>query len=89
MSFSSHKLFIYAHKFIGNESIKIRVFQGAKEMGNQWVPFHQASEILELSAGVKFIYLTCHDVNKRHMTEEDIIHWLSLGDIHFIFKRLD
>ena len=52
-------------------------------MGNQWVPFHQASEILELSAGVKFIYLTCHDVNKRHMTEEDIIH-----DIYMHVKEL-
>ena len=30
-----------AHKFYGNASVEIRVFQGAKEMGNQWIPFHQ------------------------------------------------
>jgi hypothetical protein len=85
---SSIYQFNRAHKFIGNESIEIRVFQGAKEMGNQWIPFHQATEILDLSAGVKIVYLSCHDVNKNHMTEEDIIHWLSLGDIHFILTHI-
>ena len=33
-----------AYKFILNHSIEIRVFQGAKEMGHQWIPFHQACE---------------------------------------------
>ena len=67
-----------AHKFYGNASVEIRVFQGAKEMGNQWIPFHQASEILDFNAGVKIIYLSSYEVNKNHMTEEDIINWYVL-----------
>ena len=77
-----------AHKFYGNASVEIRVFQGAKEMGNQWIPFHQTSEILDLNAGVKIIYLSSYEVNKNHMTEEDIINWLSLGDIHIILTHI-
>ena len=77
-----------AHKFACSSSIEIRVFQGAKEMGNQWIPFHQACEILDLSANVNIVYLTCSEVKENHMTEEDIVYWLSQGDIHFIITHI-
>ena len=38
--------------------------------------------------GVKIIYLSSYEVNKNHMTEEDIINWLSLGDIHIILTHI-
>ena len=63
-----------AHKFILNHSIEIRVFQGAKEMGHQWIPFRQACEILDISSNsMKVVYLSSHDVNDKHMSEEEIV----------------
>ena len=78
-----------AHKFILNHSIEIRVFQGAKEMGHQWIPFRQACEILDISSNsIKVVYLSSHDVNDKHMSEEDIVYWLYGGDIHFILTHI-
>ena len=33
-------IFNRIHKFQMNTEIEIRVYQGAKEFGHQWIPFH-------------------------------------------------
>jgi hypothetical protein len=33
------------HKFQMITEIEIRVYQGAKEFGHQWIPFHQALDV--------------------------------------------
>ena len=41
-------LFKKLHKFRTNTEIKIHVYQGAKEFGNQIIPFHQACKIISI-----------------------------------------
>ena len=81
-------LFKKLHKFRTNTEIKIRVYQGAKEFGNQIIPFRQACNIISSTASFEVINLTTSDVNKYQLSEMDIIDWLAEGDIHFILTHI-
>ncbi len=69
-------LFKKLHKFKTNTEIKIHVYQGAKEFGNQIIPFRLACNIISSTASFEVVYLTTCDVNKYKLSEMDIINWL-------------
>ncbi len=81
-------LFKKLHKFRTKTEIKIRVYQGAKEFGNQIIPFRLACNIISSTASFEVVHLTTSDVNKHQLSEMDIIDWLLEGDIHFILTHI-
>ena len=81
-------MFNRIHKFQTNTEIEIRVYQGAKEFGHQWIPFHQALEVIQSTSTIRVVTLDCSEVNKYKLTEMDIVNWLLKGDIHFIISHI-
>ena len=81
-------IFNRIHKFQMNTEIEIRVYQGAKEFGHQWIPFHQALEDIQSTSTFRIVPLNCSEVNKYKLTEMDIVNWLLQGDIHFIISHI-
>ena len=81
-------IFNRIHKFQMNTEIEIRVSQGAKEFVHQWIPFHQALDVIQSTSTFWIVTLNCSEVNKYKLTEMDIVNWLLEGDIHFIISHI-
>ena len=81
-------MFKRIHKFETNTEIEIRVYQGAVSYGHQWIPFHQACNIISSTSNIRIVSLNCSEVNKNQLSEMDIINWLLGGDIHFIISHI-
>ena len=81
-------MFKRIHKFEANTEIEIRVYQGAVSYGHQWIPFHQACNIISSTSNIRIVSLNCSEVNKNQLSEMDIINWLLGGDIHFIISHI-
>ena len=81
-------MFKRIQKFETNTEIEIRVYQGAISYGHQWIPFHQACNIISSTSNIRIVSLNCSEVNKNQLSEMDIINWLLGGDIHFIISHI-
>jgi hypothetical protein len=75
-------------KFQTCTEIEIRIYQGAKEFGHQYIPFHQACDVVHSSSIIRTVSLSCSEVKDYKMDEDDIINWLLEGDIHFIISHI-
>jgi hypothetical protein len=80
-------LFKKLHKFRTNTEIKIRVYQGAKEFGNQIIPFHQACKIISSTASFKIVHLTTSDVENENFSIQ-VNNKFSLTSLFAIFLLL-
>ena len=74
--------------FIPDDRIKweIRILQGAKEQGNQWGPFHRASNIINTKL-IKLTYLNVTDVKDNKWNPHNLVDWLLGGNLHVIITH--
>jgi hypothetical protein len=60
-------------KFQTCTEIEIRIYQGAKEFGHQYIPFHQDCDIVHSSSIIRTVSLSYSEVKDYKMDEDDII----------------